>query len=222
MSCSGKTLPPIGAPGLAPFTSIKKKEKKSKPKFLGKTQDSFRPGTDHPLLEPISAGPRAASRVEPLREAASPRESEPSAPYGQSHGNDLGIADDSLDDDAFDALAAAPDARRSRDLSRPIDKSLQGFTFVGDTKESSGKGSHIGGMDGEGERGVCEGSAGYSEDDPSNMSELSSEEHSVCESLSTPAAGPVTRSRSRKQSAPWRVLKPIVLKPFISIQREES
>jgi hypothetical protein len=224
ISCSGKTLPPIGKAGLAPFAPIKRNEKKSKPKFLGKVRDPFRSGTDHPLLEPISAGSRANGRAESLRETVSPRQSEMSAFYDRNYGNDTGIADDSLDNDTFEVLAAAaPDARQSTERIGPSDMSLKGsssnFLVSADSAEVSGKGEMA-----VRERGARDGATSHSDDDPSNMSELSSEEHSACESLNSPAAGPISRrkSKSRKQSAPWRVLKPIVLKPFISIQREET
>lgn len=230
MSNSGKTLPPIGTAGLDPFSPMKRKDKKSKPKFLSKVRDPFRSGTDHPLLEPISAGSRVTGRAEPLREGVSPMESEMSAFYDQNHGNDTGIADDSLDNDMFDVLTAAvPDARQSRERIGPYDKNLKSsssnFLSSADTAEFSGKGSFKGEMEvRERERVACDGATGHSEDDPCNMSELSSEEHSACESQNSPAAGPISRSKgkNRKQSAPWRALKPIVLKPFISIQREDT
>jgi hypothetical protein len=149
-------------------------------------------------------------------ETVSPRRSEMSAFYDQNYSNDTGIADDSLDNDTFEVLAAAaPDARQSRQRIGPSDMILMGSSCA----EACGKGEMV-----VRERGACEGATSHSDDDPSNMSELSSEEHSACESLNSPAAGPISRrkSKSRKQSAPWRVLKPIVLKPFISIQREDT
>lgn len=227
VSCSGKTLPPIGSADLAFFSPIIRIEKKSKTKFLSKVRDPFRSGTDHPLLEPISAGSRATGRPELLREIVSPRELEISAFYDQNYGNDTGIADDSLDNDTFDVLtAAAPDAREIRECVEPRDKSLKvnssNFLIPADIADVSGKDHFKGEME-ESERGGCGGATGHSEDDPSNMSELSSEEHSTCESINSPVAGPIrSKSKSRKQSAPWRALKPIVLKPFISIQRQDT
>lgn len=227
VTCSGKTLPPLGTADLPLFSPVKRKEKKSKPKFLSKVRDPFRSGTDHPLLEPISAGSRATGRAEPLRETVSPRELEISALYDQKYGNDTGIADDSLDNDTFDVLtAAAPDAREFKDCVEPRDKSLKvnssNFLVSADIADVSGKDFFKAEKE-ESERGGYGEATGHSDDDPSNMSELSSEEHSTCESMNSPVAGPIrSKSKSRKQSAPWRALKPIVLKPFISIRREDT